>query len=166
MCNWLVSLLFVHLKYLLFTTLVPPFVTTKFNHVTANALAVRAGLPLSLALYDDGKEPDLDNNYPIYRPAPTWGDAAAPLVVVSDIGSGNTARLALHPVAVPVVDEGRRGCPAHPGQAVFDFLPLGSGQATVRLEVLTTIAHWVMLPALPAVSRRSIRKCSMMGSTA
>ena len=61
------------------------------------------------------------------------GRAAAPLVVVADVGGGDPTRRALHAIAVPIVDEGRRGRPTHPGQAVFGVPSLRSGQATVRL---------------------------------
>ena len=61
------------------------------------------------------------------------GRAAAPLVVVADVGGGDPTRRALHAIAVPIVDEGRRGRPTHPGQAVFGVPSLRSGQATVRV---------------------------------
>jgi hypothetical protein len=49
------------------------------------------------------------------------GGAAAPLVVVADIGGGDPAHRALHAVAVPVVDEGGCGGSAHAGQVVHGF---------------------------------------------
>ena len=47
------------------------------------------------------------------------GGAAAPFVVVADVGDGNPAHRAFHPVAVAIVNEGGRGCTADAGQVVF-----------------------------------------------
>jgi hypothetical protein len=60
---------------------------------------------------------------------------AAPLVVVANVGGGDPAHRALHPVAVAVIQVGVAGRPVHPGQVVFGVPSLRSGQASVKLSV-------------------------------